>query len=613
MARYSETDRRPIDDLCARWKEQSLIGDSSVLHPDRYPSAWALRALEDLNKRFWGNPIEGEEGGGKFESKWELQLNKAELDVRLVAAECLLIYYLITSTVGPSRKRDMVNKSIGAAHPELHVDSDSAAYRALQSWIANPGQYYNSRQDIHIGYLMDFGLRLKRLPVGDREALLCDNPWGFAEFSEAGDHPSDSMRHVLCHLVYPDYFERIVSNRHKELVLKTFEGLDDSSGESSLDRRLYSIRGELKKLLPEWDESRRDYYSADLKPIWLPDNRTSNDEALDPSLALDFKKQIVFYGPPGTGKTYRAAKLAETVIRSAALQRWGVREYFRNSETVDRAVSDHVTRLQMHPSYGYAEFMVGMRLEPDGGTVHRLGALPRMVERMHAERERQGVRALPHVLILDEINRTDLSAMFGEAFSAMERDKRGVEFELFAERRDGDPIRFSVPDDLYIIGTMNEIDQSVEALDFALRRRFFWFATPYDEQDLFSIWKAQWAEQEVAVDWEAALPQLEGLAKGIGSLNQRISELTELGPEYELGAAVFGDLPYFVGREWRNRTYARNKGKYLWDGKGRPLSPLTSLWTLSILPVLDQYLAGSDVRVEQLSELKNLVVNRPAS
>lgn len=420
------------------------------------------------------------------------------------------------------------------------------------------------------------------------------------------------MRNMVCHLLYPDYFERIASKRHKELVLKAFGELDDSGDDASTDQRLYAIRLALKERLPDWSEARRDYYSDDLEPIWRPASKSGDDEAEDPSFALEYKKQIVFYGPPGTGKTFQAMKLAESVIRTAALQQWGVGEYFTDPGAVDRAVAENVTRLQMHPSYGYAEFMVGLQLDADGGTSYQLGALPRLAERMRVERETDPERALPHVLILDEINRTDLSAMFGEAFSAMERDKRDTDVELFAHGADGESIRFRMPSNLYIIGTMNEIDQSVEALDFALRRRFFWFATPYDEGDLWPIWRAQWSEQSVPVAWDRAEPQLADVASCVTRLNARIRGMAELGPEYELGAAVFADLPYFVGREWRGRRHGRGGGKYLWDGKKQPLAPLKSLWALSIQPVLEQYLAGSDRRSEELAELRELLLAAPA-
>ncbi|MGO1971588.1 MAG: AAA family ATPase [Propionibacteriaceae bacterium] len=562
---------------------------------------------------FWDNLLEGEQGGGSFESKWELQLEEASVEVRVLAAECLLIYYLITQSVGPNRKLEMINKTIGSDHAQLQVPGDSVVHEALQSWIANPGQYYNTRQDVHVGYLMDLALRLKNLSRDERVGLLHDNPWEFARFAETGERHSDAMRNVMCHLLYPEHFERIASNRHKELVLKAFGDLDSSGPDTGQDERLYSIRQALKERLPDWDERRRDYYQSDLEPIWRPVGRSDEDASLDPAFALEFKKQIVFYGPPGTGKTYRAAQLAESSIRTAALHRWGVADYFKDVATVDRAVDDHVTRLQMHPSYGYAEFMVGLRLDADGGTSYQLGALPRLVERMRAEKQEMGERALPHVLILDEINRTDLSTLFGEAFSSMERDKRDIEIDLFAEGDDGEPIRFAIPSDLYIIGTMNEIDQSVEALDFALRRRFFWFATPYEEEDLYSIWDVQWTEQSVTVEWDDAIPQLEELAGCITRLNARIGELPDLGPEYELGAAVFGDLPYFIDREWRNKRHGRRAGHYLWDAKGRTRAPLRSLWALSIQPVLAQYLAGSDRRAHQLAELEELFLARPTS
>ena len=613
MAVFSELDRGPIDELCTQWRMGSLIGDASLLHPYEFPDPWSEEGLEELNARFWGNLLEGSEGGGTFESKWEKQLEGATVEVRLLAAECLLVYYLVTASVGPARKLEMINKTIGLDNPTLHLSSESGAFQALQRWIANPGQYYNTRQDIHVGYLMDLSWRLKRKSPQERAELLHDNPWGFAEFAEAGVRQSDAMRHIVCHLLYPEHFERIASNQHKELVLKAFSEFDNSGPEASQDEKLFSIRQTLMQRLPEWDESRRDYYSSDLEPIWRPVTKSGSIEALNPAFALEFKKQIVFYGPPGTGKTYRAGKLAETLIRTAALQRWGVGEYFKDPDAVDQAVNDNMTRLQMHPTYGYAEFMVGLRLDANGGTSHQLGALPRLIQRMRTEREKLGERALPHVIILDEINRTDLSTMFGEAFSAMERDKRDTEFELFAESDEGKPIRFAIPEELYIIGTMNEIDQSVEALDFALRRRFFWFATPYDEEDLYSIWATQWREQSVTVDWDKALPQLEKLAACITRLNARIDELPELGSEYELGAAVFGDLPYFIGREWLNKRHGRNSGKYLWDGNGRPLAPLRSLWALSIQPVLAQYLAGSDRRAEELTELEQLLLARPAN
>lgn len=608
MAIYSQKDRTAIDELCGRWREESLIGDASVLHPDEFPECWSQPTIQELHGRFVGNDQTGE---GNFESKWELQLEGASTAVRLLAAECLLIYYLITESVGPARKRSMINITIGGEREDLHVPTDGPVHEALQNWIAHPGSYYNTAVNLHVGYLMDLALRLKSLPHDEIKALLHDNPWDFLQFAESGEQQNDTMQNVVCHLLYPRYFERMVSIGHKQQILDVFGELDTTDDEAHLDKKLYAIRQSLAKRLPDWNEERRDYYRRDLRPIWQPMPVPAEEAALDPASALEFKKQIVLYGPPGTGKTYQANRLAEGLVRTAAVQRWGVEAYFNDVAAVDAAVGDNVTRLQLHPGRGYPEFMIGLQLDADGGTSYQLGILPRLVEKMRTEREQKGDRALPHVLILDEINRTDLSAMFGEAFSLMERDKRGVEVVL-AENADGEPIRFAMPEDLYIIGTMNEIDQSVEALDFALRRRFLWFPTPYSEEDLYAIWEAQW-EHAGKIKWSDAEPQLRELAACITRLNERITELPGMGEEYELGAAVFGDLPYFIGHEWRSRRNGARSGKYLWNARGKPLAPLLSLWSLSINPVLTQYLAGSDRHREQVAELENLLTARPAS
>ncbi|MFZ1382579.1 MAG: AAA family ATPase [Scrofimicrobium sp.] len=536
----------------------------------------------------------------------------ARPDVRLVAAEIMLVYYLFTSTVGAGRKREMINVTIGADNQELQIGEDGNVYRALSQHIGNPGSYYNTRQDIHVGYLIDLALQLKSKNLNERKTLLEDNPWGFLEFAEGIENQSATMRHVVCHLLYPQYFERIASDRHKNLILSVFGDLayaSDKGEEIGNDQRLYAIRERFKQLYPEWTEEQRDYYHGSLRAAWFPTSTSGMDEELDPMTALLFKKQIVMYGPPGTGKTYRAAQMAEALIRSEYIKRRGIKEYFEDL-TIDEVVSQHVTRLQLHPSYGYQEFMVGLGLDSSGATSTQMGALPRLIERINDEFQKLGDKALPHVLILDEINRTDLSAMLGEAFSAIERDKRGKEIKLFPESESGQSLRFAVPQDLYIIGTMNEIDQSVEALDFALRRRFFWFPTPYSEDDLFEIWRAQWKEQAVPLDWDKAKPQLDELAENVRSLNERIRQTAELGHEYELGAALFADLPFFLSSEWHGKSAGKHSGRYLWNKKNEPLSPLVSLWTLSIEPVLNDYLAGSDNRDDSISELKQLFLQR---
>lgn len=606
MARFSQHGRKNIDATVDFWRERSLVADLSFTHPDAHPACWSVENVTDLYHRFLDNPLTGTDAGGTFATKWQRQLEGASTDVRLLAGELLLVYYLVTRTVGQHRKLTMVNDTIN--DPDLLLDSSSTEppVLALSEGIANPGIHYNTRQDIQVGYLIDLVLRLKRLTQDERRLLLTDNPWKFGEFA---DDPSPgislaAMRHVVCHLLYPAHFERIASGTHKRQVLDVFGSLVADKDETSLDQRLYQVRTVLEEKLPGTDERRRDYYNEPLEPIWRPAKETGTQ--LSPITALKHKKQIVFYGSPGTGKTYRASQVAEAVIRGAALERWGLDGYFADPDRVDAAVAENIVRLQLHPGIGYPEFVVGLQLDENGRTVHTLGTLPKLVMKMAQDTD--AMPALPRVLILDEINRTDLSAMFGEGFSAIETDKRGTEIQLPGVDANGLPLTLTVPEDLYIIGTMNEIDHSVESLDFALRRRFFWFPAGFDIDGLYEIWRKGWADAKPRVSYELAREELDRLAENILELNSVIAASAELGPAYELGQAFFADLPFFVATTWPTRR--PNGGRILWDGQGTALQPLTALWIYCVKPLLEQYLAASDEQGQELNRLKDAFLDR---
>jgi 5-methylcytosine-specific restriction enzyme B len=104
----------------------------------------------------------------------------------------------------------------------------------------------------------------------------------------------------------------------------------------------------------------------------------------------------------------------------------------------------------------------------------------------------RGEDGLPVVLVLDEINRTDLSRMFGEAFSLLEN--RGSSVVLPGIDPGGNPVELRLPDDLYVIGTMNLIDQSVEQMDFALRRRFLWRPCGFEPGPIVDVNRERWPD-----------------------------------------------------------------------------------------------------------------------
>ncbi|WP_254273284.1 McrB family protein [Haloarcula marina] len=163
------------------------------------------------------------------------------------------------------------------------------------------------------------------------------------------------------------------------------------------------------------------------------------------------KGQSIFYGPPGTGKTYIARQIALNLAGHP----------------------DRVKEIQFHPSYSYEEFIQGIRPKYDTGA----GVLKYPPQSGHFVNfcEKAGQESTENfVLFIDEINRAETAAVFGELLYALE-DRGLRKVDLPYQTPDGDSIEFSIPENVYIIGTMNTADRSIALVDYALRRRFAMF------------------------------------------------------------------------------------------------------------------------------------------
>jgi 5-methylcytosine-specific restriction protein B len=206
---------------------------------------------------------------------------------------------------------------------------------------------------------------------------------------------------------------------------------------------------------------------------------------------------------------------------------------------------------------------------------------------------------LPHVLILDEMNRTDLSRMLGECFSLLEDRSEAVDLPGGGE--DGSSIQLKIPDDLYVVGTMNLIDQSIEQIDFALRRRFLWVLCPFDRTALLGACRAKWETRTGGPGWEKVAADFERLADAAAKLNAAISDSDLLGAQYEVGHTYFMDVVSFLAD-----TLGPRSRTYLWRG-GEALPPVQQLWRLSLKPLLDQYLSGLEkpAREQELLRLQS--------
>jgi 5-methylcytosine-specific restriction protein B len=579
--------REKIDQVVDLWKERCLLEDGSLLFESR--GVWTLANLREFLDRFLTGAIEGT--GQDFEEKLAIQLDDASADIRWLAAELLLVHFLFAyDSIGPGKKIEIIRHAAGTAWEE-EPPGWAAAEEAMHEGIGNPGLGYNVRRDYQLSYLTDFTIRFKELAPEERLAKL-DDPWALEDFADdvSDNVPRREMRHILLHLLRPDEFERISSGTHKRHIAEAFaeEFLGGDDAPEDLDRRLLRIREGLAEAgarQPDLQPGEIDHYYSPLHGVWDPGSETG--EGTGDLELLTYKKQLVFYGPPGTSKTYRTRALAETLIRREALKRWGVKAFFERQDELTQRTGESIEWVQLHPGYGYEEFIRGLRLQGER-TVYAPGLLLRLVDRMA---ERSADDALPVVLVLDEINRSDLSRMFGEAFSLLEN--RGTTVVLPGVDVDADPVELRLPQDLYVIGTMNLIDQSVEQLDFALRRRFFWRSCGFQREAIIAVNRERWAGSVgKKYGWDRGAEDIERLADRAEQLNRQIAASNHLGPQYALGHTYYFDAAFFIGKFLEG--IKRLQGGVLWTASGKPRQALNDLWSLSLEPVLRQYLEGID-------------------
>lgn len=249
---------------------------------------------------------------------------------------------------------------------------------------------------------------------------------------------------------------------------------------------------------------------------------------------LKGKRQVIFQGPPGTGKTYVAQALAN------CLAGW----------------EDQVTLVQFHPSYAYEDFVRGFRpsITENGQAGFELRDGPLLRAAKKARKDRDSM----HFLIIDEINRGNIAKVFGELYFLLEyRDKKIV----MQYQKEGED-EFSLPKNLYIIGTMNTADRSIALVDLALRRRFH-FIEFHPDNDPIKGLLGLWLEKEA--------PGVKWVADVVKEANKQLEEYKHaaIGPSY------------FIK-------------------KGLQKEDVPRIWKHSVLPYIEELLFGDDKKIQQL-------------
>lgn len=274
---------------------------------------------------------------------------------------------------------------------------------------------------------------------------------------------------------------------------------------------------------------------------------------------LKDRYNIVYTGAPGTGKTYLAKEMAAQLTCQKSYSQLSPQE------------KEQIGFVQFHPSYDYTDFVEGLRPlnNVSGGSIgfeRQDGVFKKFCKKALADWEKEWSKQKSkvktedikeiddatlksddlkrYVFIIDEINRGELSKIFGELFYSIDPGYRGESGKVNTQYQNLigiDPVTqnedvfkngFYVPKNVYIIGTMNEIDRSVEPMDFAVRRRFVWInVTPEERTDMWGdeAWKQDGWGPEARIC--------------MNNINKVIRSIETLGDNYCIGPAYFNNPP----------------------------------------------------------------------
>lgn len=309
-------------------------------------------------------------------------------------------------------------------------------------------------------------------------------------------------------------------------------------------------------------------------------------------LILRGDKNIILTGAPGTGKTFACQSYAREQVSNFI--------YENNLEKAEGKQSAYLTvdyfikTVQFHPGYDYSDFIEGLRPKKvDSNIIYdrKDGIFKdfcrQVVEFNKNHKYANLAESAKFFFIIDEINRGEVSKIFGEAFSMIETDKRApvdsksedvsnkvdTQYSSLIEDKDNDPFQhgFYIPENVYILATMNEIDRSLEAMDFAFRRRFSWLTVEVED-----------TLNEIIVNsvldacTNSVFKNMSEIEDSFNKLNELIKK--NLGSDYMLGGS------YLTSLKNSSKTSVKTLKEELWNNH--------------LEPIIKDYIKGSEDKIE---------------
>ncbi|MCU7964233.1 AAA family ATPase [Shewanella sp. SW32] len=376
MARYcGNQNSAPLIKVARDFQTQSLISGISLL--TKKP-IWNHKTINELVKYFVDNLDEGE---GDFFSKLETQLQPTSAEAKILLAEMLWFMSLCSGSVGPSSKRDTVERVFAFSGKKLAdiVPADiQQAYLSdeVLTGIGKTGAAYNTGRWRELIYFIRLLAELLKLSFNERSTLLANHE-AFSTWLELiPENSQRQFRHMILYLFYPDSQERIFGGGHRQSLLAKFANINTSTFKKmpahAVDLQLLKIR---KQFEQEYETQELDYYVEPLKSRWEHENGSATiaeqkagyenkDKAMTEKINNTILNQIL-YGPPGTGKTYNTINRALAIVDPEYLSQ-NLNDRIKIKTRFDELVAkNRIGFVTFHQSFSYEDFVEGLKANSD--------------------------------------------------------------------------------------------------------------------------------------------------------------------------------------------------------------------------------------------------------